>query len=198
MNLQKFTILAMALAFVSSAPAHAVAKIAAVGNFNFSKLATTTGGVDSTSDSKLGIGAGALLELSTGLMTAFEVGLLYHPRKAEAAGITTTSNYLLVPAQFRLWFSPFIVIGAGGYFAKGIGDTSRSGSVGGITIDATGSTPEDDFGLIGSAGFDLPLAPLTSIVLEARYLLGLKDFDDSSDSAKLRDLQGLVGIRFGI
>ncbi|MBC7690319.1 MAG: outer membrane beta-barrel protein [Methylotenera sp.] len=194
MNLIKISLLTLVLALTglvtNSAPAHAFAKLAVVGDFNFPKLSNNSG----SSSGDLGVGAGALLEFDTSMITAFEIGALYHPRKFSAGGFSNTSKYILVPVQFRVHIVPMVVVGAGGYFAKGIG-SSASLSFGGVTANGSGGTPDNDYGLMASAGLDLPLAPLFSLVLEGRYLLGLKDVGNSTH---WRDTQVLAGVRFGI
>lgn len=43
----------------------------------------------------------------------------------------------------------------------------------------------------------LPLAPTLGLVLDGRYLLGLKNFAPDPGSSKFRQMKFMVGVNFG-
>lgn len=103
-----------------------------------------------------------------------------------------------------LRFEPlsFISLGLGGYLGFGMGNVSVS----------TNNVPTDysyeayflsntDFGLAISGALQIPILPLTDILIDARFLLGLKNRDttigNTNRSYNRSNLLILAGLRFG-
>jgi hypothetical protein len=158
----------------------------------------TVSGISTSSSAKIGPGGGILFDSKLVPEFGFEFGALYITRKVEQttsftfSGIsssqssTTTSHYLEIPLLLRIWLSPYVSIGAGGYYAKGLG-----------SIDP--SIKSSDYGAVGSLGLHLPLGSSSSLLIDGRYNLGLKNVDNSGmgQTMKYRDLQIIAGLTFG-
>ncbi|MEW6058348.1 MAG: hypothetical protein AB1540_17235, partial [Bdellovibrionota bacterium] len=93
-------------------------------------------------------------------------------------------------------------VGAGGYYLRYTGnieeEASVNGSVSKVSSDydlARQST--HDAGLILRAGFNLPFSPVSALMIDGRYTLGLVDQVTTPDIVShFNDLQALVGLRW--
>lgn len=140
-----------------------------------------------------------------------ESGLMLIPRRfteTDQTGIIadTKFNNLVVPVMVRFTLLPMISIGGGAYYAMGTGQISTTitpaGGTAGAEVlsdfDSNGGIKKSGYGALASARLDLPMAPLVSLLLDARYLMDLSDRSgDSSESLKGKDLQILTGLSFG-
>lgn len=149
--------------------------------------------------SKIGYGAGVLFDASLASVMSVEFGLLFVNRKSESTssfsvlGVPQTDtstdslNYIELPVILRAWLTPMFSLGAGGYYAQGIG-SKFSGS--GVT--------KNDYGAIGSAQLRLPMGG-SAFLLDGRYNYGFKNVNASSVALdlKYREIELLVGVTFG-
>lgn len=170
-------------------------------------------------ESEMGIGGGALFDISGAGMFGLEVGGLYAPMKFKYAAdlidianatvgadgtnetYTLTMNTFIFPVSVRIKPSKFLAINAGGYFQVFPGTYK-------VKVDLTSSSSESDvsnsdsklgYGLQGGVQLHLPLAPMISFVVDGRYYLGLKDQDSSSTGEfKTKGFTALGGFRFGL
>lgn len=170
---------AVALATIVAAPAAHALDLAAVGVLNLPNQSTDP---EVDLDGKLGFGFGGLATFGIAPMVGLQVGALYVPSKYEVAGTTVTSDALNIPLAVRVSPIDLLSVGVGGYYTA--------------SMETNGTS---DLGLLGSAAVKFPLAPLLGIVVDARYLFGIKDLAESdAASTKTRDIQVLVGLNFGI
>lgn len=110
-----------------------------------------------------------------------------------AADMSLTMSHIQIPVMVR--FSPIDLfsIGAGVFGAMGMGDVTQSADVS-VTIDGTTSAATHtektetyaaaklstvNFGAVGSATLMFPVAPMISVGVDARYLLGLNNLSTS-------------------
>ena len=208
-------------------PSHVhAAKISVVGAGEISKLTsdpstTSVAGVSTTfsSASKQSYGLGMLLGMSVGPVIELESGLLLINRKYQlttaANGKNQTDSYaqkaVQLPLLLRLHLGNLLSVGAGGYVAVGTGSVVDNND-GGFTGQpktttgtyATQSIKNKDFGVMASAAINLPIAPMVSILFDARYILDLSDVNASPTSSsppvshKYQDAQFLLGLQFGL
>ncbi|MGZ3695692.1 MAG: outer membrane beta-barrel protein [Bdellovibrionota bacterium] len=195
--------LLLALLFTAS-PAHAM-RFSLVGAANMSE--PKVAGTEYTAAN--GFGYGGLLEFGIMPFFTMELGALSLPRKYEygtvvpVAGHTTVRLKMLeVPLVFKAYLGHALSLGVGGYYAKYKGDITYE------TTDAFGQTSitsktlaeanhsASDYGLVTSVGLYFPLAPLTRIIVDGRYTLGIKDNNIGAGTTTYNDLQVLAGIRF--
>jgi hypothetical protein len=152
-------------------------------------------------EKKFGFGGGLGLSFPLSMRAALEVDGIYLGRKFSTTGSTvdTSLTYLQIPVLARLHLSRFLSLGVGGYYATALGDVkSSTGET--ATYESIGYS-KTDYGLVGALGLNAPLGHATSLFAEGRYAFGLKDVDlDTTDTHRLkwRDIQVLVGLRFGM
>jgi hypothetical protein len=122
------------------------------------------------------------------------IDLLYGQRAYGFPGSTEVKlTQLFVPIQARYSIIPMLHLSAGGYFSTGFGNVK--GSVLGVPFDQPYSTfgiSKSDFGATAGLGLSLPLG-VTTLSLEARYNLGLKD---TGGGTKIRSIDLLAGVTF--
>jgi hypothetical protein len=191
------------LAAFSAQEAYAI-KLSAVGAIVSSQPAETT----VLYDSKMSVGAGALLEFRIFPLLAMELGALSIKRKSVlAAGATetvTTKELYEFPVLLRLNLPGPLSFGIGGYYAHYQGKIAEETStVGGNTVGAeysyeSRSATTTDYGLATSLALAFPMAPLMRLLFDARYTMGLKDNDiRATNTLKYNDLQFLAGLQVG-
>ena len=206
--------------FVGSNSANAM-DLRLVGAFGSSKISDTVNGsglptagtatLSATETSKSAFGGGALLGLDLMPMFEFETGMLYKSKKWQTsvdvtvAGTTTnttteyTGKVIEVPAVIRWNPIPFVSVGFGGYADIGTGEITA-----GSTSESWGTAgfKNQDYGLVFSGALKYPVAPLTSIYLDGRYLMGLNDVNSELDATsptitqKFRTVEVLAGVQF--
>lgn len=152
-------------------------------------------------------GGGVLLEMRTLPLIGFEIGALYAPRKYSYS--TSTSDYTLsyntyeFPVLLRLHLGRYLSVGAGGYYARSNGGISETTMTGGTSSSqgvsfASQQQSNSDYGAILSAALTMRIAPLTRLLFDGRYLMGLKnDSLASGGSMKFNDMELLAGLQFG-
>jgi len=187
------------------APAEA-ARISLVGLANSSTPSSP--GVQYSGETSYG--AGVLLEGRMAPMFGFEIGAMYAPRKfsystavPNATTVTSTNKVYEFPALLRFHLGRKFSLGFGGYYEVGKGNISQQ-----TTSDAGSSTQnltyasqhqtDSDYGLLGSAQMAFRLTPLTHLIFDARYLMGLKNNSTvAGSSRKYNDFELLAGLQFG-
>lgn len=197
--------IAVVLGLFSSA-AFAVPRLSVVGAVNSSKVDVDVGGVSATGlSSKTGFGGGALLEFSAAPMLGIELGALYVLKKyGDSVGTELTYPYFQVPLVFRLHLGRYVSVGAGGYYAMGVGDVKSKLS--GSTVELSSSYDaagfkKSDYGVTGSFALHLPLGMMTSLLIDGRYNYGLANVlktAPANTNYKWREMQGLIGLTFGM
>ncbi len=161
----------------------------------------TLSNISISAKSKLGVGGGLLIDSSFSPKMSGEFGVLYITRKSDTTvnatilAVPTTTvtnnslNYIQIPAVLRFWMGSMFSLGAGGYYAQGMGSKFSSSGV-----------TKSDYGAIGSVQFKLPMGNSASFLVDGRYNYGLKNVNNSSFSTmdlKYRDIQILAGVTFG-
>ncbi len=152
----------------------------------------------------LTIGLGGFVEFQMFKGLSLETGILYGARGFNQiysdATSTLTLNSIQIPLLLRARFAKQISVGMGPYFSHAVG--SYHSTTDGLTEDIPFSFSTfgaDDYGMIASLRFQIGLAFSTSLILDARYVLGLQNISHYEGvSVYLRDVQALGGIRFGI
>lgn len=147
---------------------------------------------------------GGLLDFKMFRTLFLETGGLYAVRGFKQLGETSplevTFNAIEIPLLLRYFFMPTVSVGMGAYFSHGLGTYSLKTDAGTASADYSFTTyGADDYGLVASLALRFKLVPLTSLIVDGRYLYGLQNIShDPSVSTSLRDLQVLTGIQFGI
>ena len=198
-------ILAIFLALTLSPKVHA-ARIAFVGVANSSEPHQP--GNEYTAET--GLGAGVLLEFRLLPLFGFELGALYAPRKfshatlsPSDAKITYTANMYQFPVLFRAHLGRTFSLGVGAYYAKAKGDltvesVTNSGKSSQKATFASQGLSDSDYGLASSVAISFRLLPLTYLLLDGRYLMGLKNNSTVvGGDRKYNDMQLLAGLQFG-
>ena len=167
--------------------------------------------VTSASQADSGLGFGALAGISVAPFIEFETGGLYVSRKYKSVlttlGTPTTNSYsqhaLEIPLLLRVNLIPFVSVGAGAYYAIGMGDVSDNNG----TKTTTGSyssfgLKSNDLGLQVSAAVHFPIMIATSLILDARYSYGLTDVNNNPSQTtpaitiKYCAIDVLLGLQF--
>lgn len=142
-----------------------------------------------TTQGEPGTGAGLGVEFPMGPSSGLEIDAIYLKRKN-----LIQASYLQVPIVYRLWLGKMFTIGAGAYYAQGMGSVTANGGT--ETFSAAGYT-SNDIGLTGAAGFNIPLSSF-NLLVEGRYDLGVYNVSAIQGvTATFNDFQLLVGIRLG-
>jgi hypothetical protein len=201
-----------------AAPQTQAFELAVVGALNFPSVSVDQATTPQILSGTAGVGAGVLM--GVGLVPELldlEIGALYMPRKinfsgaagAGAAAVSTSGGssfkYLEVPVMVRFVALPLVSVGAGAYYAQALGDVSLNlNNANGTTSDATDTysgqgIKKSDFGLVGSVGLKFPILPTLDLLVDARYLLGLVNTDDTGlQTRKNRSFETLVGVAFSL
>jgi hypothetical protein len=202
-NLVRLAVACAAALGSVSAFATTVPSVFGVADFADLKYSSSTGAtVTSTNKSKMGLGGGAGIEFHGGGKMGVEVDAIYLGRKLDTALATgATFHYLQFPVIARYWLSKGFSVGVGGYYAMAMGDIKDS--TGATATYAATFTKKSDYGAVGVIGFNLPIGSRAALLLEGRYNLGLANTNDNPGtsatiSQKWTDMQGLVGLRFGM
>jgi hypothetical protein len=103
----------------------------------------------------------------------------------------------------KAYLANVLSIGVGAYYATYSGDMKEttktlSGSSTSNRSFAAASHEKSDFGLVTSLGIYIPISPVSRIILDGRYNIGMKDNNTSAAELKYNDIQALLGIQFGI
>jgi hypothetical protein len=156
--------------------------------------------------SKLGLGGGILFDDFVTRGVQFEFGALYLTRKFDSGGgssdsLELTYHEIQVPVLLKFRLLPLFHIGVGGYWATAVGSvddedsTSPSKSNSSESISDAGMK-SIDYGLLGTAGFALPLGRGgTHFLIDARYAYGLANVSNSGTTNN-RDIEILAGFSF--
>jgi hypothetical protein len=196
----------LALLLLILSPAAEAARMSLVGVANSSTPHTP--GVEYTGETSYG--AGILLEGRFVPMVGFEIGAIYAPRKfsystavPQTTTVTSSAKVYEFPAALRFHLGRVFSLGFGGYYAMAKGNitqetSSASGSSTQNVTFASQSQVDSDYGLLGSAQLAFRFTPLTHLVFDARYLLGLKNNSTIAGSdRKYNDFELLAGLQLG-
>jgi hypothetical protein len=152
--------------------------------------------------SRTGFGAGAVLGYSFSEYIILDLEPMYLEKgtKTEELEINLELRYTYIelPLMFKYAFDTVTYIMAGPTIGWNM-SAKVTGSEDGVPIDADtkGETTSVDLGLGFGAGWILPTRNF-SIFLEARYVLGLTDVSENTDSIKHNGIQIFAGITFPI
>jgi hypothetical protein len=196
-------LLCLLIAFTSQAQG---ARLSLVGVAN--STSPNSPGVEYSSETSYGVGV--LLESRLVPMFGFEIGAIYAPRKyslatavPNATNVTNTGKMFEFPAAFRFHLGRNFSLGFGGYYAIAKGEvqqetTSAAGASKQSVSYASQNQTESDFGLLGSIQASFRITPLTHLVFDARYLMGLKNNSTvAGGDRKYNDLELLAGLQLG-
>jgi opacity protein-like surface antigen len=190
-----------------------------IGNLSFDPDIT---GLDKSS--RMGFKFGAMAELGFVPMFAIQIEPMYAQKGAVIEGnfntdlgvihgkVTFKAAELEIPILLKLRIptpgaiTPYVFAGPNiAFILSSSQEVEAQGqNQDNDTKDQTSST---NFALDLGAGVELKIAPLTLLLLDARYSLGLSDLSKESpqdqlngghQSIKTRDIQILVGIMFGL
>lgn len=143
----------------------------------------------------IGLGGGALGAFDLIPFFKLETGALYlNHGFSPVAGSSLSLTHLNIPIIIK--FSPVSLLsfGIGGYFGPVISQ-SLAGSAPSFTGPPTASM---DFGLLGNAGIQLPIAPFIHFRFDILYEFGLAGMNVGSSTLNSRNLDFLVGFLFDI
>lgn len=189
--------------FADQAKAQSPLNFGVKGGVNFSTLS----GPDDSPDSRTGLMAGIVVDISVpALPLGVETGLYYSQKGFEEEfdefTFSTKLDYLEIPVLAKLNVgppgpvSPYII--AGPYFAFNVNSEIE---MEGITVDISDAMNTTDFGGVAGVGADISLG-LTTLNLQARYSFGFTSVFDSDseffddDDFKNRAFTLSVGIMF--
>ena len=207
----RMTFVFVLLSTLLAAPAFAIAvKLEGIGSQSTPRGDASNGSFAA----ETGIGGGAELSIPFGTNMSFDFGALYLQRKYKTtltSGIfngtsqIATQTALEIPVLMRLWLGRVFSIGVGGYYMKYMGDIALSTTFANAT-SATASTSTyaaasqstSDYGATVAVGLDIPMGLVTGLVIDGRYNYGLKNQVTTGSSIKFSDMQGFVGLRFGM
>jgi hypothetical protein len=192
--------------FGHSAPLFSVA--GTVG-FNFANPTVSTGTGTNSTTTNATFGGGIIADLSFYEDFQIEAGALYLPYSYSNSIITGTTStqytykFFHFPVLVRWSPLPILSIGAGGYLGFGTGTIDSQVNLGNGTSTtplsssySTANFNSTDFGLVFSVAGDLPIGPLVSLFVDARYQLGLVDLNnDLTATFKMNAFMVLVGAR---
>jgi hypothetical protein len=194
------------LALLLSLPAAAL-DLAIVGGVN--KSATAISPDDPAVQTSGGTGIGFGLLASTDLVMPFSIqaGVLRVSRKntLKAAGLdnTTTTNFYEIPVVARISLLDMFSAGAGLYYGFASGDVNVKNNPTNAEANVTyegASLKKSDLGLVASAAIKIPMMPKIGFLTDVRYLFGLSNLRDASDTrtVKTRDLEVLAGVSINL
>lgn len=146
---------------------------------------------------------GALIDYRVARKAEVQWGLLYSQRGYKTSVSQYTFNSLEFPLQLKFLLTRLISFGLGGYFSHALGSISVEPEPGpGTTTSlsySAASLVTDDYGFLTTLGLKIPFMPGGSIVLDARYLIGMRNINlaQGGKALFLQDVQVLAGVRFG-
>ena len=154
----------------------------------------------------VGFGGGALVEFGMLPVFGIETGVLLVPRKYEVNSFyrwQVTQDMIQVPLVLRAHLGNILSVGFGGYYAKYRGDVEYRYARNTNAPPISGShysqgLTDDDYGWLASLAIYAPIAPMTRLVVDGRYVQGVKDNDLTLYEKTFRDAQILFGIQFGL
>lgn len=135
--------------------------------------------------------------------------------------IDTTLNSSLqsfaveIPVVLRIRLGRYLSLGGGVYYGYGLGHlrvtSSTSTTVYYSDRTYAGTTTDEqimsfekqqlhrsDYGWVGVLGFSIPLGKSIALILDGRYLHGIKNLSTAPDTTlRWRGIEALVGFRFG-
>lgn len=181
-------------------------ELSLVGAGDLAKPAIDYNGSSESVTSKLTLGGGVLVGFGLNMVTELEFGVLHMGRDytypvASGTGEDSYSRYE-IPVILRLYLFKYVTVGAGGYYAVPIGQSTYTqtptGGSGTSTSSTANSNFKNDFGAVGSASIKIPINVATDLVLDGRYLYGLVNTTKTAgETFKSRDVEILLGFAFG-
>lgn len=206
---------------ISSISAKAL-DLSAVSGLNFAGTTTTPSNasalqsVNGTSAVNTGYPIGALVGMSPAHNWDLETGLVYSTNVTSNTanapdqgfvGVTTdTYHYLQIPVVARYRIFPYLGIGGGFYYGHAVGqvsetDTSGTGMNGTKSWNGSlnsANLKDDDYGAVFSLRGAYPLIKGISAMVDARFLLGLKNDSTTTEVSRYRAAQFLAGVSFDL
>ncbi|MGB7217910.1 MAG: porin family protein [Vicinamibacterales bacterium] len=183
--------LVVAMGTTSPAAAQGITGFGAKGGVNFATLSIDP--ADPTCcATKTGLAVGGFVEIGVNDMIAIQPEVLYSMKGAKSSSgteytfkVNTVEIPVLVKANIMTsgQMKPFVVVGPAFSFRVGDAKVEQGGT------DFVVTTAEsNDFSVIFGGG-----VKVNNITIEARYDLGLKDVDTTTDTIKNRAFTILVG-----
>ncbi|MCM2323628.1 MAG: porin family protein [Oligoflexia bacterium] len=205
--------LVFAAMLLASSHAASAFELGAYGGLNFEGSALSPATNPLSAKSSLALGATVGMDMVP-MLISIETGLYMVERKMGGAlplGVSLTAgvdpttyslsyNALEIPLIARFKPIPFLSPGIGVFYSW---DTSKQTTEytnpAGNQVKSENPVSRTDYGLIGSVQARMPLVPLLSLTVDARYLIGLKDNGyDNANTLKLREFQLLGGLTFSL
>lgn len=135
-----------------------------------------------------------------------EGGLEYWKRKYESTVSTTvledSLTYLALPVLGRYWITDFLVVGAGLYYALGIGNVDRTLTIGGISTSSSLTMDQanylnSDFGFVFDLKTRFAIDENWRLLTGGRFVMGLSDVDSfTASTSKFKDIRVLLGVSY--
>jgi len=159
-----------------------------------------------TTSRKLGVGASVTLGFHEAAdPLGLQIGAWYLHRKFEiddsSLRVVRTVPTLLVPVELKFFPTGILSVSGGGFAAFRIGDATDEVQLGNTSLFSFSSAQRKstEFGLTLAAEAEIPVAPMTGFIAEARYWRGLSNSADNSVfNEKIDDLTLMLGLRFGM
>ncbi len=173
---------------------------------NVADLAITVDDQDLDTPTRTGFAVGAAVGIVISPVFTFQPELFFSQKgsKIDVMGdeATLEVNYVEIPVLVKLnvptpsTVSPAFYIGPVISFEASC-DLSDEGVSAGCDLVGLDERKKTDIGILGGAGLDVDLGQVV-LTFEGRYNLGLINLlaDPSDDTAKSRNVQGLVGVAF--
>ncbi len=194
--------------------AEAGSSLSVFGLGSFSSLHYNPVRANLSSNSKMGMGAGAQIELTlktrNSMRLGIEIGAVYLKKKIDLAytpddvAFGFSANQVQVPIQLRSWIGSVFSASFGVYYARGLGElvveNSRDAEAlpNGTYSYSSQGINQSEFGLVGGLAVQLPLKVI-NIFVEPRFTMSLSDaYSPALEGTKSRyfDIQLLAGVRF--
>jgi hypothetical protein len=175
-------------------------ELSAVGAVNFSTPGVSVNNSNVSTSGRTVFGFGGLASFPMAPLFRLESGVLYLPTSYSASGTNVTFNTLHVPILVEFTLLPFLSFGAGPYIGFLVGGLSSTTNNQTTTVSYdTANMSRFDFGLSANAALTLPIHPGMGILVDIRYLLGIKNLENTAgNSLKSSGFVILAGLTFSI
>lgn len=199
-----FIFIVLVFGFVSQA--QALVRMNFYGLVNETRPKVSSSNADSYSPNN-GLGLGLSLNATLTPALALEVGANYLQRKYKRNLLTFNREFseeaFQIPVLMRGYFLGIFSVGLGGYYNYYQGNVkydvvSNGVASASVSNSRTGYRSTSDYGAMAALGVDIPLSPISGLMVDTRYLFGLHNNAINGSALKFDEWQLLVGLRFGI
>lgn len=196
--------LVLLLGFASQA--QALVRMNFYGLVNETRPKVSSSNTDNYSPNN-GLGVGLSLNATLTPALGLEVGANYLQRKYKRNLLLFSREFteeaFQVPVLMRGYFLSVFSIGVGGYYNYYQGNVkydvvSNGSASASVSSSRTGYRSTSDYGVMAALGVDIPLSPISGLMVDTRYLFGLHNNAINGAALKFDEWQLLVGLRFGL